>query len=139
MLWQPPKIANNYRLNLKQKLRQANDWRVGLNAFKDREMFRIDMRHILGYTPEFWDFAYELTDLAEVVVAAAFYRCTDEMHKQYGEPRLEDGHPCPATVFALGKCGGRELGFASDIELMLIYGGRWQDYRPESSFYQRIF
>ncbi len=35
-------------------------------------MFRIDMRHILGYTPEFWDFSYALTDLVEVVVSAAY-------------------------------------------------------------------
>jgi glutamate-ammonia-ligase adenylyltransferase len=108
---------------LETEMNQVNDWRVGLNTFKDREMFRIDMRHILGYTPEFWDFAYGLTDLAEVVIAAAFHRCINEMCMQYGEPRAGDGHPCPATVFALGKCGGRELGFASDIELMLIYDG----------------
>jgi glutamate-ammonia-ligase adenylyltransferase len=94
-------------------------------------MFRIDMRHILGYTLEFWDFAYELTDLAEVVVTAAFDRCTGEMRKQYGEPQLEEGHPCPVTVFALGKCGGRELGFASDIELMLIYAGSGKTSGPK--------
>ena len=41
------------------------DWRATLNAFKDRELFRIDMRHILGLTKEFDDFAAELTDLAE--------------------------------------------------------------------------
>jgi glutamate-ammonia-ligase adenylyltransferase len=116
---------------LEATLKQADNWRDALNALKDREMFRIDMRHILGYTPEFWDFAYELTDLAEVVLAAAFCRCTDELHWQYGRPRLEDGRPCPVTVFALGKCGGRELGFASDIEIMVIYGGNGTTTGPE--------
>jgi glutamate-ammonia-ligase adenylyltransferase len=116
---------------LETEINQANDWRVGLNTFKDREMFRIDMRHILGYTPEFWDFAYGLTDLADVVVSAAFNRCADEMRKQYGEPRSGDGLPCPVTLFALGKCGGRELGFASDIELMLIYDGIGKTTGPE--------
>jgi glutamate-ammonia-ligase adenylyltransferase len=111
-------------------VKQADDWRVALNAFKDREMFRIDMRHILGYTPEFWDFAYGLTDLAEVVVKIAFYQCAEELHKQYGRPCLEDGSSCSATVFALGKCGGRELGFASDIELMLIYRGKGKTTGP---------
>jgi glutamate-ammonia-ligase adenylyltransferase len=123
-------------------LMQADDWRVALNAFKDREMFRIDMRHILGYTPEFWDFAYGLTDLAEVVVTSAFDRCSEEMHKQHGEPRLEDGCACPATFFALGKCGGRELGFASDIELMLVYGGKGKTTGPKvistSDFYEEL-
>jgi [glutamine synthetase] adenylyltransferase / [glutamine synthetase]-adenylyl-L-tyrosine phosphorylase len=123
-------------------LKQADDWRVALNAFKDREMFRIDMRHILGYTPEFWDFAYGLTDLAEVVVTTAFYLCAEEMRKEYGVPRSEGGSSCPATVFALGKCGGRELGFASDIELMLIYSGKGKTTGPRiistSDFYEEL-
>ena len=40
-------------------------WRQVLNDFKDREMFRVDMRHILGHTNEFWEFSEELTDLVE--------------------------------------------------------------------------
>ena len=124
------KDRQHLQVELGIEIDQANDWRVGLNTYKDREMFRIDMRHILGYTPEFCDFAYELTDLAEVVVVAAFFRCADEMRAQYGEPRLEGGHLCPATLFALGKFGGRELGFASDIELMLIYDGSGKTTGP---------
>ena len=96
-------------------------WRDVLNAFKDREMFRIDMRHILGHTPEFWDFAEELTDLAEVVVNSAFHLTGEDLRSVYGSPRLEDGSPSQMAVLALGKCGGRELGFASDIELMFVY------------------
>jgi [glutamine synthetase] adenylyltransferase / [glutamine synthetase]-adenylyl-L-tyrosine phosphorylase len=127
---------------LEETLRQADDWRVAVNAFKDREMFRIDMRHILGNTPEFWDFAYGLTDLVEVVVTAVFDRYADEMRRQYGEPHLENDAPCPAAVFALGKCGGRELGFASDIELMLVYSGKGQTTGPKiistSEFYEEL-
>jgi [glutamine synthetase] adenylyltransferase / [glutamine synthetase]-adenylyl-L-tyrosine phosphorylase len=117
---------------LELEINQSNDWRSGLNAFKDREMFRIDMRHILGYTPEFWDFAHGLTDLAEVIISAVFSRCSDDMHRLYGEPRLQSGLPCSATICALGKCGGRELGFASDIELMLIYSGIGETTGPKS-------
>jgi glutamate-ammonia-ligase adenylyltransferase len=116
---------------LETGLAQTDDWRESLNAFKDREMFRIDMRHILGHTVEFWDFAAELTDLVELVVEAAFRRCSAETRVQYGDPRLEDGRPCPVTVFALGKCGGRELGFASDIELMIIYAGKGKTTGPK--------
>jgi len=83
------------------------NWRAALNAFKDRELFRIDMRHILGLTGEFWDFAAELTELAEVVITAAFARIAPPSARM--------------AVLALGKCGGRELGFASDIELMFVY------------------
>jgi glutamate-ammonia-ligase adenylyltransferase len=99
------------------------DWRGTLNAFKDRELFRIDMRHILGLTKEIDDFGFELTDLAEVTVCAALTRCDSEMRAIHGDPILENGLPCGFALLALGKCGGRELGFASDIELMFVYAG----------------
>jgi glutamate-ammonia-ligase adenylyltransferase len=111
---------------------QNGDWREAINAFKDRQMFRIDMRHILEYTKEFWDFSSELTDLAEVVITASFEHCYEELILKYGIPRLEDQQTCPVAIFALGKCGGRELGFASDIELMLIYAGQGNTAGPKS-------
>ncbi|MBK9925256.1 MAG: glutamine synthetase adenylyltransferase [Anaerolineales bacterium] len=99
------------------------DWRATLNAFKDRELFRIDMRHILGLTKEFEDFSAELTDLAETTLCATLARCDLELRAVHGDPILEDGQPCGISLLALGKCGGRELGFASDIELMFVYAG----------------
>jgi glutamate-ammonia-ligase adenylyltransferase len=102
------------------------DWRATLNAFKDRELFRTDMRHILGLTKEIDEFGYELTDLAEVTVSTALARCDSELRTVHGDPLLESGEPCGLALLALGKCGGRELGFASDIELMFVYDGDGQ-------------
>jgi glutamate-ammonia-ligase adenylyltransferase len=92
-----------------------------LNAFKDRQMLRTDLRHILGYEDKFDQFSYELTDIAEVVVEEAVRICEEQLQERYGKPLLEDGRPCAVAICALGKCGGRELGFASDIELMFLY------------------
>ncbi len=105
---------------------EYHTWRQALNAFKDRELFRIDMRHILGLTTEFWEFSAELTDLAETVICAVLKHCQTELIARYGAPLLENGSPCGFIVLALGKCGGRELGFASDIELMFVYAGKGQ-------------
>jgi glutamate-ammonia-ligase adenylyltransferase len=102
---------------------QYPNWRATLNAFKDRELFRIDMRHILGLTKEFDDFSEELTDLAEITISATLAHCESELRAAHGEPLLENGQPCGLSLLALGKCGGRELGFASDIELMFVYAG----------------
>jgi glutamate-ammonia-ligase adenylyltransferase len=117
-------------------------WQATLNAFKDREMFRVDMRHIMGHTQEFWDFSQELTDLAEVVVNAAYHLCHEDLRLMYGSPCLEDGSPSEMAVCALGKCGGRELGFASDIELMFVYGGNGKTTGPQAitsaEFYERV-
>jgi glutamate-ammonia-ligase adenylyltransferase len=117
-------------------------WRQALNAFKDREMFRIDMRHILGHTAEFWEFSAELTDLAEVVVNAAYHLCHEDLRSVYGAPLLESGELSDMAICALGKAGGRELGFASDIELMFIYADNGQTAGPQSipmsQFYERL-
>jgi len=117
-------------------------WRLTLNAFKDREMFRIDMRHILGLTQEFWDFSEELTDLTEVVVNTAYHLTSEDLRSVHGSPRSADGSISQMTVVALGKCGGRELGFASDIELMFIYAGEGVTDGPErvetSVFHEKV-
>jgi glutamate-ammonia-ligase adenylyltransferase len=102
-----------------------------LNAFKDREMFRVDMRHILGLIPDFTGFSEELGDVAEVVVRAAVELCHSELLQAHGQPLLQDGSRCAYSVCALGKCGGRELGFASDIELMFLYAGEGSTAGPQ--------
>jgi len=117
-------------------------WADTLNDFKDREMFRIDMRHILGHTKEFWDFSEELTALAEVVVNATYHLCHEDLRTRYGTPYLESGEVSEMSVCALGKCGGRELGFASDIELMFIYSGNGTTSGPHvittAEFYEKL-
>ncbi len=92
-----------------------------LNAFKDREMFRVDMRYIQQMIAEFRQFSEELSDLAEVILEAAGRLCYENLTAQFGEPKTADGEKCPFSICALGKFGGREIGFASDIELMVIY------------------
>lgn len=103
-----------------------------LEEFRDREMFRVDMRHILELSREFHEFSAELTDVAEVVVEAAWELSRLEFEPRYGQPRTADGQPCAIVVCALGKCGGREMGFASDIELMFLYSGEGRTTGLES-------
>lgn len=113
--------------------------RARLNDFKDREMFRVDMRYIAGRIKEFGEFSGELTDIAEVVTARAVQLCYDSLVMKHGEPQLANCQPCRFAVMALGKAGGRELGFASDIELMFLYEGEGKTIGPSvtttSEFY----
>ncbi len=117
--------------DLAAQLAASADWRETLNAFKDREMFRIDMRHILGRTPSYAQFAAELSDLVETVIAAATERAARELDAQHGALLGEPDRPPRLAVCALGKCGGRELGFASDIELMFIFDGAGETAGPK--------
>lgn len=128
-----PKPRDLLEAELEVELERAasdEERRVALNAFKDREMFRADMRHILGHVEEFGEFSEELTNVAEVVVEGAYRICLQPLISRYGHPERDKGGPCRIAICALGKCGGRELGFASDIELMFIYDGNGQTSGP---------
>jgi glutamate-ammonia-ligase adenylyltransferase len=86
-----------------------------LQRFKDREVFRIGVRAILGRCGGPEGFAAELTEVAEVLLRAALALACAEA------PAPPD---VPVALLALGKFGGRELGFGSDLELMLLFDDR---------------
>ena len=94
-----------------------------IRRFRDREIFRADLRSILG-----------LSRGPGAVLGRAVRRrrgaapggLRDRAARRL-EPLLAPGRrrPClPRSLCALGKFGGRELGFASDLELMLVYDDR---------------
>jgi glutamate-ammonia-ligase adenylyltransferase len=76
------------------------------------------------------------------VVNAAYHLNHEDLRAVHGAPLLEDGEPSEMTVCALGKAGGRELGFASDIELMFVYAGNGRTSGPQAittaEFYERL-
>lgn len=128
-----PKDREALRRELETALGEVagGDWRQALNGFKDREMFRIDMRQILGHTDEFTEFSLELTELAEVLFAAIYRLVRQELEAEHGTPCFADSRPALAALCALGKFGGAELGFASDIELMIVFDGDGRTTGPK--------
>lgn len=91
-----------------------------LNRFKDREMFAIDLRYITGRI-DTREFGAEQASLADVVTEKAFDLGLETARARHGAPRRADGSPCPWTVIGLGKFGGGDMGFGSDIELIFVY------------------
>lgn len=113
-----------------------------INQYKDREMFRIDMRQILATQEDFGAFSEELTDLAEIALNAAYEVSDNEMRRKYGQPTQPNGDPCGFCICALGKCGGKEMGWASDIELMFVYAEQGTTRGPHplkhSEYFERL-
>jgi glutamate-ammonia-ligase adenylyltransferase len=97
--------------------------KAALNEFKDREMFLIDMSHLLDPAVGLEPFSKALTELADAVVGAALELAAEELEGTFGRPGDRDGRPCPSAVFGLGKFGGGEMGYGSDIELLFAFGG----------------
>jgi glutamate-ammonia-ligase adenylyltransferase len=91
-----------------------------LAKFRRREMLRIVARDVLGLgtLPEITG---ELSALAGVMVDVAYERIHAGLVEHYGEPRGPDGGAAHFAVIALGKLGGRELNYSSDIDLLFLY------------------
>ncbi len=141
---QQPKTRAELQNKLREELKRVADVderRAVLNAFKDREMLRVDLRHILGLQDQFGMFSQELTDIAEIIVEAARELAADELDAEYGHPMSGD-QPAHLCICALGKCGGQELGFASDIELLFIYDQDGHTSGPHqitnTEYYQKL-
>ena len=92
-----------------------------LNQFKDQELFRIDMHHILNKT-SLPAFSKSLTTLAEVILAQALIEAQAVVNRKHSPPSALKKNSPPFSICGLGKLGGRELGYASDIELVFVYG-----------------
>jgi glutamate-ammonia-ligase adenylyltransferase len=94
-----------------------------LNRFKDGQVFLIDVKHLLDPQVTLMDFSQALTELAEVVLDEAAKVCYQRLVEQHGEPTQSDGAPCQFTICGLGKFGGREMGYASDLEVLFVHDG----------------
>lgn len=102
--------------------RTPDEQAEALRRFRDREFFRAGVRAILGLSGGPEPFGDELSNVAEALLDGADRVARAELGADL--PRRHDGRPVPSALLALGKCGGRELGFGSDLELMLVYDDR---------------
>ncbi len=95
-----------------------------LRTIRKQEMLRIALRDLL-HKAELQDLVGELSDLAEVCLQEALAWSEAKLQKRYGRPvlRTSDGGTTAAgfSVIAMGKLGGRELNFSSDVDLMYVY------------------
>ena len=100
--------------------------------FKHKHMLRIAMRDLLAVAP-LAETALELSNLAEVVIQAAHDHIRQQLVRRFGRPLCitESGEiHCNFAVVALGKLGGSELNYSSDIDLMYIHTGSGRTAGP---------
>ncbi len=110
--------------DLQQQLDHAAD--IGekqavLNAFKDRELFLIDLDHIVGRRIDFRQLAEKLTALAEMIIRTTTSIIYTDLSSRHGDPMTIAGMKAQYALLGLGKMGGAALGYASDIELLFVY------------------
>ena len=92
--------------------------------FRRQQILRILIRDVLGFGG-LSDVTAELSALADAIVETAYHLIHGDMVLRYGYPCAETGEPAHFAVIALGKLGGEELNYSSDIDLMFLYSGEW--------------
>lgn len=109
--------------DLHQQTTEA-DMAACLRAFTLRNLLRIGARDI-NRLADVEGITADLSTLAESVIRAALQVCQMQLDATYGEPVFidDDGveHACHFCVIGMGKLGGKELNFSSDIDLMYVY------------------
>ena len=90
-----------------------------LRRVRRYEMLRLGARELGWGTTE--EVARELSAFADVCLDVAVDVCDGELRSEIGEPRADDGGPVQFVVMAMGKLGGEELNFSSDVDVCYFY------------------
>ncbi len=96
------------------------DPKEALLNFKNRELMRIGWRDLLKWADTV-ETIEDLSRLADVTIEGAMNAAEEEMTERFGQPLHPDGSPSRFIVLGMGKLGGRELNFSSDIDLIYFY------------------
>ncbi len=87
-----------------------------LRSLKRREILRIGLKDILGISG-LNKVTSELSLLAKVISDRLFRLCYQEILQKYEIKNIKNEY----CIIALGKLGGNELNYSSDIDLIIIY------------------
>src|SRR5689334_10332303 len=93
---------------------------VALRRQRLREMVRIAWRDLAGWASVPETLA-DTSAFADVAIEAAVEYASRDLARTWGEPRSLEGEPQPLVVVGMGKLGGGELNFSSDIDLIFVF------------------
>jgi glutamate-ammonia-ligase adenylyltransferase len=95
-----------------------------LREFKQREMLRIAARDLARLGPTL-EIIREISDVADACLDAVLRLCLQPLARRLGRPFHADPkgrwQPTKFCVLGLGKLGGQELNYSSDVDLMFLY------------------
>lgn len=114
---------------------------AGLRRFRRRQMLRVAYGDVVvGQRLE--TVVGQISHVADCLVEAALATAVRSVERQRGVPRGPDGRPATIAALALGKLGGGELNYSSDIDLVFVYAadGRVEGPKPctNQEFFDRV-
>ncbi|MGO8699996.1 MAG: bifunctional [glutamate--ammonia ligase]-adenylyl-L-tyrosine phosphorylase/[glutamate--ammonia-ligase] adenylyltransferase [Limisphaerales bacterium] len=95
-----------------------------LRLFKEREMLRIATRD-LARLDNVFEITREISNVADVCLQTVFCLCLERLARRHGTPwHLDADEQWQKTrfcVLGLGKLGGQELNYSSDVDVIFVY------------------
>jgi [glutamine synthetase] adenylyltransferase / [glutamine synthetase]-adenylyl-L-tyrosine phosphorylase len=111
-------------------LSTEDEQKLALRRFRQRESLRIGYNDIvLGFPLEV--ITQDLSHLADACVEAAVRMARAHAEARFGVPTTPRGAPARFVVLGLGKLGGEELNYSSDIDLIFLYDDEGQTTGPK--------
>lgn len=112
-----------------------------LRQLRQQEMIRIGWRDVCG-AADTAETLYDLSELADQAVAHALRFHEQALSARHGMPRTAAGTPVRLVVLGMGKLGGQELNYSSDIDLIFLFEeeGETDGARPisHSEFFTKL-
>jgi glutamate-ammonia-ligase adenylyltransferase len=93
---------------------------AALRRMREIEMARIAWRD-LGGSGDLEATLADVSLLAECLIDAALRYAVASLEPRLGRPRDASGAELPLLVLGMGKLGGAELNFSSDVDLVFVY------------------
>ena len=119
--------ANQLESELEKNLSAGRDYEDKLSRlrhFQKMELLRIGTEELAGRLG-IRVLEERLSLLAEIILEQAYKASWDELVKNFGKPMADDqGERAGLLILGLGKLGSREMGWASDLDLIFIYQGQ---------------
>jgi [glutamine synthetase] adenylyltransferase / [glutamine synthetase]-adenylyl-L-tyrosine phosphorylase len=115
-------LAEDYEEELQRSLADAAPRAIDLSLFRRRQLLRIVLRDVLRYA-DLSETAEDLSNLADAILNVTWRGVRRDLARERGMPSASGGPAPEFSVIALGKLGGRELNYSSDIDLMFVHSG----------------
>jgi [glutamine synthetase] adenylyltransferase / [glutamine synthetase]-adenylyl-L-tyrosine phosphorylase len=91
-----------------------------LRRFRHRWLLHVLWCEVCGHM-QLGETLRALSDLADSLLGASAQHASRLMQRRFGIPTNAAGEEIPIVILAMGKLGGRELNFSSDIDLIFLY------------------
>jgi [glutamine synthetase] adenylyltransferase / [glutamine synthetase]-adenylyl-L-tyrosine phosphorylase len=115
------------------------DAAMSLAHFRKREYVRILLRDVLGIA-KLAETTQEISALSDALIEEALLAVNTQLRQRYGIPVWADGqgrlYNTRFAVVSLGKLGGNELNYSSDIDLLFLYDSGIKPETQRSSNYE---